>query len=68
MTGRVVKKFITLGSLLAIGIVGLSLGCQKEQATTTETTTKEAPAPSGTQATTSTTTTTVNSVGQPTPK
>ncbi len=61
------KKLLTLGSLLAVGIV-FSLGCQKDASTTTETTTtKEAPAASGTpQTTTSTTTTTVDSVS-PTP-
>lgn len=65
------KKLFTLGSLLAVAIVGLSVGCQnKETSTTTETTsTQEVPVPSGTPETTTSTTTTTNTVDSmaPTP-
>ena len=54
------KKIWTLGFLIAMGILALSVGCKsKDATTTTETTsTREVPAPSGTPQTTTTTTTT----------
>lgn len=63
------KNRLALGALLAIGIIGLSVGCQNKETTTTKetTSTREAPGLSGTPQTTTSTTTTTTTVDNVTP-